>query len=528
MARQNTRAASLEGIALAKKALSRKGWTKSYLATQVVVDDDNRLNDKPVSASTIKRFFQGRPIRPEFFGGICVALDVDPDEIDAGSQAAPATPNAVEVGSQPTLVAPRVWTVPYRRNRFLTGRDGILEGMRRSFGEWSGSAQPVLQAVSGLGGLGKTQLAVEYAYRYEADYQAILWVRAETETDRIASFQEFALAQPVCLAPLSTDDAVAFLLKRTGRSPDDAHEIAAAQEFAVEVEGLPLALEQAAAYTVDRQIRFQDYLTSYRQHKLTLLQRSSPVVGDYPESVATTWALNLLHVEIDAPAAAALLRISAFLAPDAIPYVLFEQGYATLDSSLQEALESAPADPSCVPEILTALSRFSLVNIDPTERTFSVHRLVQAVIRDDPEMDEASCRQWAIQAIEMVGAVFSEAEFEHWPQCDRLLPHALACHHWIDRHAYQSEGAVRLLNHAGCYLMQQGQYGEAEPLLLAAVAMRRTLLGSSHLDLAMSLHNLGTLYRAQGRYDEAEAHYREALTLRQTLLTGDHPEIALV
>ena len=57
--------------------------------------------------------------------------------------------------------------------------------------------------------------------------------------------------------------------------------------------------------------------------------------------------------------------------------------------------------------------------------------------------------------------------------------------------------------------------------------MRRTLLGSSHLDLAMSVYHLGALYRVQGRYNEAEAHYREALTLRQTLLAGDHAEIAI-
>ena len=581
MGRQWTRAASPEGIETAERILSRKGWTKTYLADVVSVDDDSRLSDKPISRSTIKRFFQGKGIQAALFGGICAALELDPDKIEASSRVSPAKS--------------QLWTAPYRRNSFFQGRAHIVAKLRQTFGDWQAGSQPVLQALSGLGGIGKTQVAVEYVYRYGPRYSAVLWVRADTETSQFGSFQQIAqtlelpnienpspdatltavltwltqnpkwllvfdnadqpeqlkpmlpkwgrghilitsraqrfdslgLAQPVRLDTLSSEDAVAFLFSRTGRSPDDSQEAAAAQAIAAELDGLPLALEQAAAYIADRQIRFQDYLTSYRHHRLAVLQRGRPITGEYSKSVATTWSLNFRQVEIDSPAAAALLRISAFLAPDAIPYELFEQGCEVVESPLKEALAIAPTDPTCVPEILTPLCRFSLVNIEPTDRAYSVHRLVQEAVRDDQAMDEAACQSWAMQAIEMVGAVFPEIEFDYWPQCDRLLPHALACEHWIAEYDYQSEGAARLLNQAGCYLTRRGRYAEAEPLLLAAVAMRRQLWGDSHLDVATSLYSLGALYRAQGRFEAAETQYKTALATRQTLLGGDHADIAV-
>ncbi|MDA0269124.1 MAG: tetratricopeptide repeat protein [Cyanobacteria bacterium] len=581
----DTRAASPKGIDRAKKALSRKGWTKSYLIAQVIIDDDNPLTGNPnidqrVSPSTVKRFFQGKRIRAEFFGGICVALELDPNEIESGTQ-------VIQLEN-------RRWSVPYDRNPCLMGREQALATLRQTFGAWQDNTQPVLQAVSGLGGIGKTQIAVEYAYRYEQEYRAIFWVRADTESERFSSFVEIAqqlnlpsqatqppqtivsavlnwlsrhegwllifdnadqpeqlkafrprrgqghilltsraqrfdylgIVQPVRLDTLAPADAIAFLLKRTGRASVTASELTAVAEIAAELGYLPLALEQAAAYIRDR-LSFEDYLTSYRQHHLGVLQRSGPVMGDYPASVATTWALNFQAVAAQSPGAAALLRVSAFWAADTVPYELLEQGCGALGEPLATTLATAPHDPSCIVDVLAPLARYSLVQLEPTARTYSLHRLVQAVVRADLATEQGADQSWAMRAIEAVGAVFPEVEYANWPQCDRLLPHALAGRDWIEQYGYQSEGAARLLNQAGQYLTRQGRYDEAEPLLLGAVAMRRALLGGAHLDVAMSLYNLGALYRAQGRYDEAESQYKAALAMRQDLLEGDHGDIAV-
>jgi hypothetical protein len=78
-----------------------------------------------------------------------------------------------------------MWNVPYRYAAFFTGRDSLLEQLFANF--TSGTAS--VQALTGLGGLGKTQTAVAYAYRYRKQYQTVLWLRAETEGDLIANFK---------------------------------------------------------------------------------------------------------------------------------------------------------------------------------------------------------------------------------------------------------------------------------------------------------------------------------------------------
>jgi hypothetical protein len=74
-----------------------------------------------------------------------------------------------------------VWTIPYPRNPVFTGREALLAHLATQLqaGQTMALTQPP-QAISGLGGVGKTQLAVEYAYQHRADYQAVLWARAES------------------------------------------------------------------------------------------------------------------------------------------------------------------------------------------------------------------------------------------------------------------------------------------------------------------------------------------------------------
>src|SRR5262249_5040278 len=139
-------------------------------------------------------------------------------------------------------------------------------------------------------------------------------------TSRAQDFQDLGILDPVELEELPVEDATAFLLKRSGREEAKAEERNAAEQLARELDGLPLALEQAAAYVFDRKISFRRYLESYRSEGLKRLEARRPALGEYPRSVVSTWAANFEAVEGESPAAADVLRFSAFLAPDAIPF----------------------------------------------------------------------------------------------------------------------------------------------------------------------------------------------------------------
>ena len=102
--------------------------------------------------------------------------------------------NKPEVLAPPigTIGEPVVWNVPYPRNPNFTGREAILKQLETALA--SGTPAALSQAIAGLGGVGKTQTAVEYAYRHSDQYRAVLWVRADTETSLVSGYRELAEA----------------------------------------------------------------------------------------------------------------------------------------------------------------------------------------------------------------------------------------------------------------------------------------------------------------------------------------------
>ena len=363
------------------------------------------------------------------------------------------------------------WNVPYPRNPNFTGREAILAQLETALA--SGTPAALSQAIAGLGGVGKTQTAVEYAYRHRDQYRAVLWVRADTETSLASGYRELAevlglpekdesdsnevvaavrrwlgrepgyllildnaddpalvkpylppdpkghvlltsrahnfdvlgIRKPIGLPVLTPDEALEFLVKRTGREgPLDPAERDAARTLAGELGYLPLALEQAAAYMVEHEEAFSVYLAAYRALRLKLLDEMGPVAGEYPETVRTTWKRSFDAVAEASPASIALLRLSAFFAPDAIPYELILEGASELGEPLASALASPPGGDHALNKLLTPLARHSLVRRDPEARTYSVHRLVQAVLLD--ELTAATRKDLAERAVKVLNRTF--------------------------------------------------------------------------------------------------------------------------
>ncbi|MDQ6660772.1 MAG: tetratricopeptide repeat protein, partial [Chloroflexota bacterium] len=487
-----------------------------------------------------------------------------------------------------------VWNVPSRRNPFFMGREEVLTHLHTMLHSGKAAALTSAQAISGLGGIGKTQTAVEYAYRHRDEYQAVLWCRAETRRTLLADFvtiadlldlpekreqdqgwviqavklwlqthkgwllildniEDLALledflptkseghlvlttrtqvtgpfAQRIDLEQMKLEEGALFLLRRAKLiGPEDCLEEISdtlrveAREISQMLDGLPLALDQVGAYIEEVGCGLSDYLDRYQTQRAALLNRRGNLIADHPESVSATFSLSFEKVEQANPAAADLLRLCAFLDPDAIPEEIITEGSSELSSILQPIA----SNPVALDETFATLRHYSLLHRNPATRTLTIHRLAQAVLKEG--MDEETQRWWAERTVCAVNRAFPDGcEFVTWHCCQRCLPHAQACATLIDQWKMAFAEAGRLLNQAGTYLWKRAQYAQAEVLLCQARDIRMQVWEPTHLAMAESLNILAVLYWDQGRYTEAEPLLQQALTIREQQLEPEHADVA--
>jgi hypothetical protein len=433
--------------------------------------------------------------------------------------------------SAPRAALSSVWNLPYPRNSFFIGRDEILIRLHTQLQAGQATALSQPHAIIGLGGIGKTQLAVEYAYRFHQDYQVVLWARAESPEALTSSYvtiatllnlpeheaqeQEITIqavktwlhthsrwllildnADDLSLVPaflppalgghlllttrafavgglasrlevdtLSAEQGALFLLRRASLIAPDAtlehvspqeHDLA--MQVSQELEGLPLALDQAGAYLEATGTALAAYQQIYQQHRTDLLAQRQAQGADHPEPVTSTWSLSFARVEETNPAAADLLRLCAYLAPDVIVEEILAQGAAHLGP----VLGPVASDAFLLRKAIEALRAYSLVGRDPGLQTFSVHRLVQAVVRE--ALDASDRQRWVERAIRAIHAALPPMEHANWPQWERLLTHVQACVAWLEPEEIHLREAAEVLQQAGMYLTERARYSEAEPL----------------------------------------------------------------
>jgi hypothetical protein len=187
---------------------------------------------------------------------------------------------------------------------------------------------------------------------------------------------------------LDTEVAAEFLINRTG--DPDRH---LATRLAVELGGLPLALEQAAAYMQATGDTLTEYLTLLRQRRADILARGEPI--GYGKTVATTLSVAFNRLQQASPGAVGLLRLLAFCTPEAIPLRMLSQsrpGLAGhLSPSVQPLLAPLLEDSLAAKDAIAELRKHSLIS-RPIEGLVSIHRLVQAVIID--QMPPGTAAEW--------------------------------------------------------------------------------------------------------------------------------------
>ena len=461
-----------------------------------------------------------------------------------------ATPRAA--ASEPRFPGslPDIWNIPFLRNRNFTGRSDELAELRASLnaGETAALVQP--RAIHGLGGIGKTQLAVEYAYRHGKDYDYVWWIRSEDPVTLVNDYASLAaeldLPEKDEKEQRVTVEAVKKWLRLnrgwllifdnavdarsihnclpgggighiiiTSRNPnwagvakplsvkslplDNAIEFllkrtnsqdeATAKELAENLGRLPLALEQASAFIETSGRPLAHYLELFETRQRELMQRGELSI-EYPETVATTWSISFQNVERENKPAAELLRLCAFFAPDDIPLKMITEGAKELPESLAKTV----TDSFSFDEALIALRKYSLVEVE--DEKLSIHRLVQAVIRH--AMNEDDVKRWAGVAVHVVNAAFpnNSNDVRTWPLCAPLVPHASVALSHAEAIPFTSNETAMLLNQIGMYMYARAEYAQAKKMYERALAIDEAALGPDHPNVAEWLNNLGVVLEA--------------------------------
>ncbi len=421
-------------------------------------------------------------------------------------------------------------------------------------------------AVQGMGGVGKTALAVEYAHRFRGLYAGVCWCPAETPTGLLSALANLAVtldaakpeeadvekAAKAALRRLAEQratwllvydnvpapDAIADLLPSAGARvlitsrfsdwSELADEVAldvlaieeavallrsrtgrgyAGAQTVAEVLGcLPLALDHAAAYCKRTQMRFADYA-----RKAWSLIDAAPRGAGYPRSVGATFDLAITEAVEQCRAAETLMAYLAQCAPERIPMTL-------VGGAVEDELERM--------EALAALAEVSLLKHDQfDDRTpaVTVHRLVQAVARARSEAN-GSAQETVGKLIGRLTASYPEDGYDNpqsWPLCAKLTPHLLA------RRGADDASVFHLLGRTGEYFHGRAAYSQAAPLLRDALAICEKTLGPEHRDTAGSLNNLANVLRAQGDLAGARPLFERALAISEKVLGPEHPHTAI-
>jgi tetratricopeptide (TPR) repeat protein len=504
-----------------------------------------------------------------------------PSTASAAPGAEPGYPDApkpsggvIDRGPRPPGFLPPVWNVD-RRNPAFTGRDDILNQVHEQL---SDNRLVAVRAVHGLGGVGKTQLAIEYAYRFSGEYDLVWWISAELGSigeqvaalgvnlgiidaeadstlakskvmDHLAGQQRSLLifdnvldgrdivpwlprgkghvlitsrqgnwqgiAHAVELDVLSREEAVRFLTEqRSGLAATEAGQLAEA------LGDLPLALAQAAGYLSETGMPVADYRQLLVDETRAVLDLGKPI--DYPQSFAAAITLSTAALSDADPAAGAILRLCGLLAPEPIPVdVIVELArprnpYPRVLEPLREVI----GKPMTRQEAIRRIGAYSLARLGLG--TVTVHRLTQAVVRS--QMESKASAELSAHLETIIGRMNpgDPVDPANWPAWARLLPHLLTV-----GAAGTADADLRLCaRDAVVYLINRGDAGPARQLAEDLYREWKQRLGPDHPDTLRAATELAWALRNLGDYSRLLPLVEDTLARQSGRLPQgpDHPE----
>ncbi|MFY9824086.1 MAG: tetratricopeptide repeat protein [Thermoanaerobaculia bacterium] len=468
------------------------------------------------------------------------------------------------------------------------GRDEILAALREKLAQASpGQATAIAgKAVHGLGGVGKTRLAVEYAWRHAADYTALLFVIAGSPADLRRNLA--ALCEPGILnlaereAP-EEEVREAAVLRWLGENPgwllildnvDSEPSAAAVDALLPRLHGGDVLLTgRLARWSVEVEPLELDVLEEEAAQEFLLARTKAgrrPTQEDPDQAAALARELGFLPLALEQAGAyiterrltlAAYmeewqlrhdqvltwfdLRVSHYPASVAVTWQTSVDRLSAPARRLLERLAWLGPEPIPeslldvpIPEVheepnpldsLVELANYSLVTRDDKTPTFTVHRLVQDVTRRSLRngLEEGLWPETLGEALRWVNAAFvgHPQDVRNWPVLDPLASHARAVVLYADAVGIADPTAL-LMNNLAQLLYAKSLLAEAEPLMRRALEIQEKIFGPEHPMVATYLNNLAVLLQATSRLSEAELLMRRALEIDEKNFGKEHPNVA--
>jgi tetratricopeptide (TPR) repeat protein len=333
-----------------------------------------------------------------------------------------------------------------------------------------------------------------------------------TRDRRAASWLSTGYASAITVDLMTPEDAEQLLFTKI---PDGISSALERAELVCELDYLPLAITQAAAYISARVMRMTvpRYLTLYRNDEVSQSRLLDEESGDLrrdpgvPNSVIRTWQISFDQIKEKWPSAAKLLSLIAMLDRQGIPDFLLHASYPD-DLDLEAAL--------------SPLEEFSLISIERGGTRFEIHRLVQLATRKWLERYQ-ELERWQEIAVKVVSNAFPDGDYKNWEICEALWPHAQE----VLRSKFVSDTSclakAALLYHMGWYSWMQGRYLLASAQSQESLRIRERVLQGNDVEIFHSVGLLGLVLRYQGNYNEAETKHRRALEGYKIALGAEHP-----
>ena len=448
------------------------------------------------------------------------------------------------------------------------GRDEKLEELHRNL------TVRARQVIYGLGGVGKTRFAVEYALRHTEEYQALLFVPADKPE---ALYRNLAMLCGPDSLDVPEQDA-----------KEEAVRYHAVIRWLRDHQGWLLMLDNVD--TAEAAQAVEELVGSLKGGTILITSRLADWSSEIPtleldelaESAAVEFLLERTHDkrrslptdEKDAQALAdqlgrlalALEQAGAFIAQKRssladylarwhqrdetvrkwnderltkYPQAVITTWDTTVDQLSPEGrtllrqlswLAPEPIPRSLLPngptqDALAELASFSLAKFEEGGGRFRIHRLVQDVTRERQSGEEKDLSLRSMLEIFNKAECGDPQDVRSWPVWDPLRPHLSAVTTYADQYDI-AEPTTRLMNQLGVFLLTKASYEDAEPLMKQALAIDEASFGPNHPNVARDLNNLASLLQATNRIEDAEPLMKRALAIDETSYEPNHPDVA--